>query len=454
MADNMVLVVLRLAMAASVGATDLGGVVVRLESYEGPATVSAAVLDQFKLQLLVDPAAETKPLKIRVELPDTGPNAWPVADVEVRDAEGKALLVRRPGIDWSKLLFQVPAVRATYFVQAIDPPEGRKRLPAENERWLADSVSGFRVGIARWYGARKAALSLRFDDSHPTHLTKAIPILREYGYRGTFMVNPGQPEPGSRRRSDFHDHFAEWAAVARQGDHELANHTAHHRGAIGDEDMEAEIGEAARLIWQLTQGRSKLLALNLGGGTYGETTRPLRYYLEKYHLFDASSGSLGMDDVYGNRVAAFREHLERHIEGGLWCRVHFHAIAETSGTSEANFRAVLEIVKEHQSELWIAGMADIYKYQTERQASRLRLQHSSTKGLTFELACLTDDALFDQPLTIIVTPPPAVSVDQVRVLDAQGHVLRAHRDAVDSTSCVLFDIPPHTAVYCIEKIPQ
>ena len=80
----------------------------------------------------------------------------------------------------------------------------------------------------------------------------------------------------------------------KQGDMELANHSAHHRGAKGDEDMDREIGTATEAIWKLTPGRSKLMALNLGGGTRWETTRTLRHYLDKYHQFDASSGSLGM----------------------------------------------------------------------------------------------------------------------------------------------------------------
>ena len=156
------------------------------------------------------------------------------------------------------------------------------------------------------------------------------------------MICPGGREPNSRRRSDFEDHRAEWEAVAQLGDQEFANHSAHHRGAIGDEDMEAEIGEAAKAIWKLFPGKSKLMALNLGGGTMWETTKTLRYYLDKYHLFDASSGSLGMDDVYGDRPSAFRQHLERHLEGNGWCRIHFHAIGQGLNTSEANFRAGIQ----------------------------------------------------------------------------------------------------------------
>ncbi|MBI5395948.1 MAG: polysaccharide deacetylase family protein, partial [Verrucomicrobia bacterium] len=357
----LTLVALLLAPLAALHAADLGGVVVKLDGYEGSATVLAQPVEPFRMRITVNPGNETKPLAIRVELPNSGPRAWPAADVEVRDAQGKALMVRRTGIEWFKLLIPVPAVAGNYFVQAVQPAGGKPSLPSEKGRVIEDGATSLRLDIAKWHDGRKAALSIRFDDSHPTHLTKAIPILREYGFRGTFMINPGG--------SSFESHQAEWQAAARQGDHEFANHSAHHRGAVGDDDMEAEIGEAAQAIWKLTPGRSKLMALNLGGGTRWETTRTLRYYLDKYHQFDASQNSTGMDDSYGNRVANFRHILEQHLQRGLWCRIHYHYIGDGLSSSEANFRAALDIAKEHQSDLWIAGMADIHKYQSERNAS-------------------------------------------------------------------------------------
>src|SRR5512140_3604672 len=45
--------------------------------------------------------------------------------------------------------------------------------------------------VCRWYGGKRAALSLRFDDSHPTHATVALPLLNELGLVGTFLVCPG-----------------------------------------------------------------------------------------------------------------------------------------------------------------------------------------------------------------------------------------------------------------------
>ncbi|MFA6564641.1 MAG: polysaccharide deacetylase family protein [Verrucomicrobiia bacterium] len=439
-----------LAVLPVMHAADLGGVIVRLDGYDGPASVSAQLVEPFKMQITVNPANETKPLVIRVELPNSGSRAWPAADVEVRDAQGKAIMVRRAGIEWSKLLIPVPAVAGSYFVQAVHPGGGKPSLPSEKERVLADATTSLRLGITKWHDGRKAALSIRFDDSHPTHLTKAMPILREYGFRGTFMINPGASEPGGRRRSGFEAHQAEWQAAARQGDHEFANHSAHHRGAVGDDDMEAEISEAAQAIWKLTPGRSKLMALNLGGGTRWETTRTLRYYLDKYHQFDASQNSTGMDDSYGNRVANFRRVLEQHLSRGLWCRIHYHCIGDGGASSEANFRAALDVAKEHQSKLWIAGMADIHKYQSERNASKLKLQQSNPKRLTFEFICQTDAALFDQPLTLEVTHPQSLDTSRLKVKDAQGNVIPLRAAPVEDASVSRFDVAPRTAVYSIE----
>ena len=97
-------------------AAQMPGVVVRYEDYEGPATVAAHSVAEHTLRIAVDPRTETNGLVIRVELPRTGRDAWAVADVEVRDARGEAIVVRRSGIEWHKLLVPVPALRSTYIV--------------------------------------------------------------------------------------------------------------------------------------------------------------------------------------------------------------------------------------------------------------------------------------------------------------------------------------------------
>jgi hypothetical protein len=430
---------------------EVDGVDVTFVGDSGPATLAAEALKNYELRIDVDPRTAPGPLTVQVQLPQTGRNAWPIVDVEVVDATGRPVPVRRGGIEWHTLLIPVPAQRSTFLVHAVTPPGERPQVLPDAERHLTDETTGLSANVCRWYDGRRAAISLRFDDSHPTHLSTVIPILNEYGFRGTFMVNPGGHPPDSRRRSAFEEHRAEWEAVARSGKHEFANHTLHHRGAENDEDMEHQIGQAAREIWRLFPDRSRLLALNLGGGTSWTTSRTLRYYLDRYHQF-VSSGSTGMDDVYGERVATLRRLLENHIERGLWYRVHYHDVGEGHATSEADFRAALEIVKEHHAQLWIAGMADIYKYETERHSAALRLEDATSSAVRLVLSCATQPALFDQPLTIEVQPPKAWASRNVVVTKNQSEEIAVRKMPTPQGEILRFDVMPVDAAYTIHRM--
>jgi len=423
---------------------------VRFVEYRGPATFTIAVPGVRSLQIDIEPRSEQQSLLLGVDLPASAQTTW-AADVEVVDADGRALAVRRSGIEWHKLLIPVPPQRATYLVRTAATSSHRVPTLPEKGREAVDPASGLKAILARWPAGRRAALSIRFDDSHPSHLSTVIPILREYGFRGTFMICPGGEEPNGRRRSAFEDHRVQWEAVAQRGDQEFANHSAHHRGAVGNEDMEREIGEASRVIWQLFPGKSKLLALNLGGGTTWETTRTLRYYLDRYQLFDASSGSLGMDDVYGDRPAAFRQSLARHLAQGGWCRIHCHAVGEKLNASEANFRATLDIARHHASELWIAGMADIYKYHTARQAAGIKLEAQTPQRVLLTLSCLTDPQLYDQPLTIDVTLPTGWSPQEITIKRTGTPEARVPSVATSDPSLVRFEVSPASAAYTIQR---
>ena len=433
-------------------AADVSGVRVEFVDYSGPATLSVQATGQHKLRINVDPKTEQKLLNLQVEFPIAGPNAWPFLDVVVFDSKLHAVPVRRNGIEWHKLSITVPPERTSFLVHAVKPVSERPGVGPEEERTATDPGTGLSATISKWFDGRRAALSIRFDDSHPTHLSKAIPILNEYGFRGTFMVNPGGHPPNSRRRSAFEEHRTEWEAVAKRGVHEFANHTLNHRGAPDDESMEYEIGEAAKAIWKLFPNRSRLTALNLGGGTQWVTTKPLRYYLDRYFLFDASANSTGMDDSYGKRVATFRRLLANHIERGLWYKVHYHYIGDKLSTSEANFRAALEIAEEHHDRIWIAGMADIHKYKTERQGARLEIENKSSSKAVVKLSCTTDVQLYDQPLTIDVATPESWVNNRAVITNRNAQEVE-YRVVSTSDGVVLrFDVEPSEDEFTIENM--
>ena len=183
--------ILTLCAAATIAATDendkrveVNGVVVQLVGYQGPATVSAEETGRFEVRISIEPAGEEQPLRVSVVLPATGPRTWPAEDVEVLDGDGHPVAVERSGIEWHKLAFTAPPAAGPWLVHAVSFPEDetRRHWPREDRRNVTDPESGLGATVCRWFDDRRAAFSLRFDDSHPTHLSTVIPILREYGF--------------------------------------------------------------------------------------------------------------------------------------------------------------------------------------------------------------------------------------------------------------------------------
>ena len=74
-------------------------VTVRLENYEGPATVRVESFGRFKAKIDVDRKTDRNPLSLAVELPKTGRDTWPFINVEVLDSNGRPVSVRRGGIE-------------------------------------------------------------------------------------------------------------------------------------------------------------------------------------------------------------------------------------------------------------------------------------------------------------------------------------------------------------------
>jgi len=129
--------------------------------------------------------------------------------------------------------------------------------------------------------------------------------------------------------------------------------------------------------------------------------------------------------------------------------VHYHGIGEGLGSSEANFRTALDVAGQRQDELWIAGMADIHKYQTERNAARLRLVKSDTKSLVFQLDCATDTALYDQPLTLELTPPAAWGGSSITITREGGIPVATERDPDAERDLLRFEVPPVSGAYAV-----
>jgi len=271
--------------------------------------------------------------------------------------------------------------------------------------------------IARWYGNKKAALSLRFDDSLESHVEYVIPKLNEYGIKATFMVSPGRAQ--YRKYKDF------WEKDAPRMGHQLGNHTMHHRGANSLEEADHEIGEVSRLLWKLYPDQSKLKLFASGGGKkWGgmdwESAPPdneYKKFVKKYFLIDLYDGKHPAHSTH-SRLSAQElcSAVDKATREGRHLPFMFHGIG-TPGimdrlkslyrgydlvVPQSTFDGLLECLARRKDDLWIAPLLDILKYEAGRSGSRLEIVSTGKNKTRLSLSVDTDPELYDHDLTLII----------------------------------------------------
>ncbi|MFB3882828.1 MAG: heparinase II/III family protein [Armatimonadota bacterium] len=296
--------------------------------------------------------------------------------------------------------------------------------------------------VCRWYGGRKAALSLRFDDSGRTHIEKAVPLLNERGLIGTFLVNPGRPS--------FEHYRSVWEGPVVEQGHELGDHTWDHRGATTDEDAEQQIGGCADYLRRI-QPKPELKVFVGGGRTIWTQRKPIEYFLAKYHLIRSGGDSMSCSEDYPSfTFDAFRRRVDEGIGNGEKIQFHFHPIQPEPGNlhiSEPLFRQCLDYVRARRDDVWQAGMSAIRQYEVERDSTLLQAYAVGDDALGLRFACGADPEWYTQPLTLQVSLPPRVRI--VEVLDAKGSAIAARVESDGATRVARFEVKPVDAVYTV-----
>lgn len=296
------------------------------------------------------------------------------------------------------------------------------------------------AAICRWPDGKKAALSLRFDDSHPTHATICVPMLNTQRLVGTFFICPGSDE--------YKKHREAWEKAIPAAGHELAVHTLHHHGARTDEEAESEIGQCADLIHRIAPKQGRLLQYLGGGGTNWMMRKPFAFFYAKYDLLGgAGAHQLGCTESYPwFSPEAFGKELREAIAHGDWLAPYFHDIGKRGlAITLPAFTAVVQQAAAHRDEVWCAGMSRIQRYQSERERALLSGHAEGDDTVVLRLVCTTDPAFYDQPLSLEMT------------LHGQNRSARVIRRGGGEIPCVcredkgqwraIFEVPPVDGVY-------
>lgn len=317
------------------------------------------------------------------------------------------------------------------------------------------AAMGEMAKVAPWYRNYDGAMSLRFDDNRESHIKIVVPALNQYGFKATFMVNPGKDSYIKNR--DF------WEGEVVEKGHRLGNHTMHHNGAKTLEEAEYEIGEAAKILRSAQNDESGLLVFAAGGLTrwggkrWEESSEPYKHLVEKFHLIDlydgfhASKPVQSTDSSKGLCVLA-----QEAIETGAHRALFFHDIGKPGikdllkqllkgrhlTFGKENFMEFLTCLDGKKEKLWIAPLSHIYKYEAERNSASLTLIENGRNLVRLKLKVGTDPNLYDQKLTLMV-PAPGRKV--LRILQ-EGEPVQEYERINDM---VLVQVKPKTTVIAI-----
>jgi len=234
-----------------------------------------------------------------------------------------------------------------------------------------------------WLEGYSGALSLTFDDGRPNQIEKAIPILNDFGFRGTFYVCPSG--------TDWAEKLAPWVEVHKNS-HEIGNHTISHicSRALSPnkndrclenmtlDDIEADIVEASKRIRSLIPEQKDFTFCypcynnHVGHGSSRKSYVPI---VAKHFMAGRGIGEF----PFGNFPATCDLHYlwswpvegksgielvglaERTASLSQWGIMTIHGIDDGGNLSlsMSAFRELCNFLDRNRDRIWVAPMVDV-----------------------------------------------------------------------------------------------
>ena len=237
----------------------------------------------------------------------------------------------------------------------------------------------------QWPLSKKAAVSLTFDDARLSQIDVGIPLLNQFGVKGTFFVSP----------ADMLKRLDGWRAAVQAG-HEVGNHTVKHpctcnfswsiQNALEDytlDQMAAEIDEANSKIEKHLGIRPQSFAYPCGQTFVGRgvNTRsyvPLvaeRFLVGRGFMSETSNDPIRCDlaqamasGLDNKPLADLQREIERVKASGCWLILAGHEMgkAESQSVAETVLTPLCRYLTE-SADLWVDTTANIGAYIAQKR---------------------------------------------------------------------------------------
>jgi hypothetical protein len=249
------------------------------------------------------------------------------------------------------------------------------------------SVSGEREQF-KWPEGKHGAISVTFDDARLSQIDTGIPILDEYGAKGTFYVSI----PSLQKRLD------EWKKAAANG-HEIGNHSLNHpcsgnfsfayEKALENytlNKMHYELTEANKIIESLLDVKPFSFAYPCGQKFVGRGIDTRSYipvvaenFLTGRGWMDEWSNDPAFCDMAqlmgveldGKNFEQVKEWIDKTTANGGWLIFCGHEIGEggRQTTLSSTLKALCEYAQDPANGLWLDNVQTIANYIVKQRAN-------------------------------------------------------------------------------------
>ncbi|MHB0937793.1 MAG: polysaccharide deacetylase family protein [Armatimonadota bacterium] len=321
------------------------------------------------------------------------------------------------GTEWTVLqdyasstkCYWTPTTVGHYTVQVSTRDAGSQVLSAELPYTVTPSdgsALGEIISIARYQGAKNAAVSFTFDDGLRGQADIAVPMLNEFGFNSTFFViagltreNQSDPQvPMPEWESWDTASWEEWHAAADDG-HEIGNHSWNHPydlSKLTGAALEEQVLGSADVIQQKIGMRPLTFAF-----PYNQWNPKLLKYVQQYHV---AARTTWWDYSYLQTFEYENQIIDSAIAYGEWVVPMLHGFysGEWGAVDPAGFRDHLAFVKSREPYLWVSTFSNISRYVTERANTTIQVLSITDYGIRFQLVTNLDTTIYHVPLTVIV----------------------------------------------------
>ncbi len=298
---------------------------------------------------------------------------------------------------------------------------------------LLGSASAGPLQICKFKNDKKGAVSLTFDDGTRDHLVHALPLLKQYGFKGTFyiIINRVPQQVKEPRPLNGFLTWDELKLFLAEG-HEIGNHSMTHRRQLTKEksmeDVRREINDPIPVFRQK-------LGIDVETFCYpGCANTPEIEKIVKEHHLDASRWRYACGGPKFT-LEQWKRYMEQISAKGEDAAMMIHGIVPGGGWSpfpdRAMFEACLKDLKQREQSLWVDTYANVSRYKLLRDASTIEIRSEAPREITAELKTSCTKP-FRIPLTIKYHGTETISVSQ------NGKPVAVER----KKDCTLFDVLP------------